>query len=76
MLAGEDQSQADQPNSLAEGPPLSIHLDVIGVIKEDSKTKLVLSQAPFSLQISCPPLGIGRHLFRFSLAANVGRDTC
>eukprot|EP00983_Pelagomonas_calceolata_P050702 1142091-Pelagomonas_calceolata.AAC.1 len=21
MLAGEDQSQADQPNSLAEGPP-------------------------------------------------------
>eukprot|EP00983_Pelagomonas_calceolata_P050540 1142018-Pelagomonas_calceolata.AAC.1 len=22
MLAGEDQSQADQPNSLAEGPPV------------------------------------------------------
>jgi len=22
MLAGEDQSQADQPNSLAEGPPM------------------------------------------------------
>eukprot|EP00983_Pelagomonas_calceolata_P041792 1138208-Pelagomonas_calceolata.AAC.8 len=24
MLAGEDQSQADQPNSLAEGPPMQI----------------------------------------------------
>eukprot|EP00983_Pelagomonas_calceolata_P053556 1143338-Pelagomonas_calceolata.AAC.1 len=23
LLAGEDQSQADQPNSLAEGPPVS-----------------------------------------------------
>eukprot|EP00983_Pelagomonas_calceolata_P071962 1151462-Pelagomonas_calceolata.AAC.1 len=24
MLAGEDQSQADQPNSLAEGPPVTV----------------------------------------------------
>eukprot|EP00983_Pelagomonas_calceolata_P060909 1146579-Pelagomonas_calceolata.AAC.1 len=28
MLAGEDQSQADQPNSLAEGPPIKIRKSV------------------------------------------------
>eukprot|EP00983_Pelagomonas_calceolata_P127268 1161387-Pelagomonas_calceolata.AAC.1 len=26
LLAGKDQSQADQPNSMAEGPPVQSHL--------------------------------------------------
>jgi hypothetical protein len=26
MLTGEDQSQADQPNNLAEGPPSHVNL--------------------------------------------------
>eukprot|EP00983_Pelagomonas_calceolata_P033509 1048723-Pelagomonas_calceolata.AAC.1 len=28
MLTGEDQSQAYQPNSLAEGPPMQIYLSL------------------------------------------------
>ena len=38
LLTGEDQSQADQPNSLAEGPPMKE--------KRKEKTPLVVMTQP------------------------------
>eukprot|EP00967_Tisochrysis_lutea_P058619 scaffold74587_cov21-Tisochrysis_lutea.AAC.6 len=55
MLAGEDQSQADQPNSLAEGPP---------PCKPKSKSKIqqkaLHATNPTKAELHCHSM-LGRH---------------
>eukprot|EP00983_Pelagomonas_calceolata_P008288 269905-Pelagomonas_calceolata.AAC.1 len=41
MLTGKDQSQADQPNSLAEGPPIQICESAVETIHTSTKEKRV-----------------------------------
>eukprot|EP00967_Tisochrysis_lutea_P043118 scaffold52081_cov17-Tisochrysis_lutea.AAC.1 len=61
LLAGEDQSQADQPNSLAEGPPVATVMETspflsfpakliwIHQVSPAKSSAVVLQQSPVSV---------------------------